>query len=120
VHLTGGILPRFRAFSKPKQNPALGVLSTPAHPQVTQTVGQLEKQQFTKLFTIIMTENPLVKINIDPPEKIAKLYGIGSKTALLIVKGRKEIGAFHGPDDLAKVKGIIVVHQSWLRLSPAC
>ena len=41
VHLTGGILRHFRAFSTPKQNPALEVLSTPAHPQVTQTVGWL-------------------------------------------------------------------------------
>jgi len=41
VHLTGGILRHFQAFSTPKQNPALGVLSTPAHPQVTQTVGWL-------------------------------------------------------------------------------
>jgi hypothetical protein len=40
VHLTGGILRHFRAFSTPEQNPALGVLSTPAHPQVTQTVGR--------------------------------------------------------------------------------
>jgi len=40
VHLTGGILRHFRAFSTPEQNPALGVLSTPAHPQVTQTVSQ--------------------------------------------------------------------------------
>jgi hypothetical protein len=38
VHLTGGILRHFRAFSTPEQNPALGVLSTPAHPQVTQAV----------------------------------------------------------------------------------
>ena len=38
MHLTGGILRHFRAFSTPEQNPALGVLSTPAHPQVTQTV----------------------------------------------------------------------------------
>jgi hypothetical protein len=39
MHLTLGILRHFRAFSTPEQNPALGVLSTPAHPQVTQTVG---------------------------------------------------------------------------------
>jgi hypothetical protein len=38
--LTGGILWHFQAFSTPKQNPALGVLSIPTHPQVTQTVGQ--------------------------------------------------------------------------------
>ena len=41
MHLTGGILRHFRALSKPEQNPALEVLSTPAHPQVTQTVGRL-------------------------------------------------------------------------------
>ena len=41
VHLTGGILRHFRAFSTPEQNPALGVLSTPAHPQVTQTVRRI-------------------------------------------------------------------------------
>ena len=42
VHLTGGILRHFRAFSTPEQNPALEFLSTPAHPQVTQAVGQLK------------------------------------------------------------------------------
>jgi hypothetical protein len=41
VHLTGGILRHFQALSTPKQNPALEVLSTPAHPQVTQTVGRI-------------------------------------------------------------------------------
>ena len=41
VHLTGAILRHFRALSKPEQNPALGVLSTPAHPQVTQTVRRV-------------------------------------------------------------------------------
>jgi len=40
VHLTGGILRHFRVFSTPEQNSALEVLSRPAHPQVTQTVGQ--------------------------------------------------------------------------------
>jgi len=40
VHLTGGILRHFQAFSTPKQNPALEVLSTPAHPQVTPAVRQ--------------------------------------------------------------------------------
>jgi len=58
VHLTGGYAQRscawagrcsleahspnlrhFRALSTLEQNPALEVLSTPAHPQVTQTVG---------------------------------------------------------------------------------
>jgi hypothetical protein len=34
-----GILRHFRAFSTPEQNPALGVLSTPAPPPLTQTVG---------------------------------------------------------------------------------
>ena len=45
VHLTGGILRHFRAFSTPEQNPALKVLFTPAHPQVTQTVGWLRAKQ---------------------------------------------------------------------------
>jgi len=40
VHLTGGILRHFRALSTLKQNPALEVLSTPAHPQVTHTVNR--------------------------------------------------------------------------------
>jgi hypothetical protein len=43
--LTGGILRHFRAFSTPEQNPALEVLSTPAHPQVTQTVSPLTKHR---------------------------------------------------------------------------
>ena len=38
VHLTGGILRHFWALSTPKQNPALEVLSRPAHLQVTQAV----------------------------------------------------------------------------------
>jgi len=33
----------FGLFSTPKQNPALEVLSTPAHPQVTQAVRRLAK-----------------------------------------------------------------------------
>ena len=49
MHLTGGILRHFRAFSTPEQNPALGVLSTPAHPQVTQTVGLPLAQQRKKI-----------------------------------------------------------------------
>lgn len=38
---TVGILRHFRAFSTPEQNPALGVLSTPAPPSLTQAVEQL-------------------------------------------------------------------------------
>jgi len=45
VHLTGGILRHFWALSTPEQNPALGVLSTPAHPQVTQTVSCFAENQ---------------------------------------------------------------------------
>jgi hypothetical protein len=41
--LTGGILRHFQALSTPEQNPALEVLSTPAHPQVTQNVETVEK-----------------------------------------------------------------------------
>jgi hypothetical protein len=41
VQRTVGILRHFWAFSTPKRNPALGVLSTPAPPPLTQTVGRL-------------------------------------------------------------------------------
>jgi len=52
VHLTGGILRHFRAFSTPEQNPALKVLSTPAHPQVTQAVGRwLIKKEYARRFS---------------------------------------------------------------------
>ena len=44
VHLTGGILRHFRAFSTPEQNPALKVLSAPAHPQVTPAVRRLRTE----------------------------------------------------------------------------
>jgi len=39
---TVGILRHFRAFSTPEPNPALGVLSTPAPPPLTQTVETVE------------------------------------------------------------------------------
>ena len=48
VHLTGGILRHFRAFSTPEQNPALGVLSRPTHPQITQTVGRWRQLEIIK------------------------------------------------------------------------
>ncbi|MDP1624198.1 MAG: class I SAM-dependent methyltransferase [bacterium] len=41
MHWTLGILRHFRVFSTPEQNPAFGVLSTPAPAPVTQTVGWL-------------------------------------------------------------------------------
>jgi hypothetical protein len=50
VHLTGGILWHFQALSTPKQNPALEVLSTPAHPQVTQAVSWLRIKKGMKLW----------------------------------------------------------------------
>ena len=40
-----GILRHFRAFSTPEQNPALGVLSRPDPPPLTQTVGRQIKEQ---------------------------------------------------------------------------
>jgi hypothetical protein len=47
VHLTGGILCHFWALSTPEQNPALEVLSTPAHPQVTPAVSLRSKKMNT-------------------------------------------------------------------------
>ena len=55
MHLTGGILRHFRAFSTPEQNPALKVLSTPAHPQVTHTVSPLKEN--------LVNENNKIKRN---------------------------------------------------------
>ena len=40
VQWTVGILRHFRALPTPEQNPALGVLSHPAPPPLTQTVGR--------------------------------------------------------------------------------
>ena len=59
VHLTGGILRHFQAFSTPEQNPALEVLSTPAHPQVTHTVGRLRYiiTQRIVFLVIVIAEN---------------------------------------------------------------
>jgi hypothetical protein len=45
VHLTCGSLRHFQALSTLKQNPALEVLSTPTHTQVTQSVGQLKSKE---------------------------------------------------------------------------
>ena len=53
-----------------------------------------------------MTDAPLVQINIDPPEKIAELYGIGLARAKRIVRYREKIGLFQNPEDLAQVEGI--------------
>jgi hypothetical protein len=36
-----GVCAVFKQFSTPRQNPALGVLSRPAHPPLTQAVGWL-------------------------------------------------------------------------------
>lgn len=49
MRLTGEILRHFRAFSTLEQNPALKVLSTPAHSQVTQAVGLPLAQQGKKI-----------------------------------------------------------------------
>ena len=55
MHLTGGSLRHFWAFSTPEQNPALGVLSQPAHPQVTQTVGWQGQKQTQGNINIMRT-----------------------------------------------------------------
>jgi hypothetical protein len=63
VHLTGGILRHFRAFSTPEQNPALEILSTPAHPQVTQTVSLLcQNMSFDKDLLGLTTQEKTVQI----------------------------------------------------------
>ena len=62
VHLTGGILRHFRAFPTPEQNPALGVLSRPAHPQVTQTVrGLLQKHKTGLKYLYLFSNSKVMK-----------------------------------------------------------
>ena len=59
-------------------------------------------------------EAPLVKINTDPPEELAKLYHVGPTLAQAIVAKREEHGYFKGPEDLARVEGITPSHASTL------
>lgn len=47
-----------------------------------------------------------IKISLDPKEKIADLYGIGSVIAERIVWYRENKGYFHNPEELARVEGI--------------
>ncbi|MBE7535446.1 MAG: hypothetical protein HS124_06920 [Anaerolineales bacterium] len=61
VHLTGGSLRHFRAFSTPKRNPAFGVLSTPAHPQVTQAVSRLSPKCYQYSQIIVVDFQPTNK-----------------------------------------------------------
>ena len=56
MHLTGGILRHFRALSTPEQNPALGVLSTPAHPPVTLAVRRLGRQSKKDFMKVLIEE----------------------------------------------------------------
>ena len=82
MHLTGGILRHFRAFSTPEQNPALEVSSTSAHPQVTQTVGLLVTQDEIKMINSdFQTES-----NITQPKKSnRKLWFLGCGGALILL-----------------------------------
>ena len=84
VHLTGGILRHFRAFPTLEQNPALGVLSRPAHPQVTQTVRRLKAEQRQTVKTLFF--NRFMKITL-AVMLVPILIGCGSvsPTANLIV-----------------------------------
>ena len=63
MHLTCGILRHFRAFSTPEQNPALRVLSTPTHPQVTQTVDAVGNVCQLVNNNFLITSGKVVKIN---------------------------------------------------------
>ena len=56
--------------------------------------------------TIIPMSESLIKINIDPPNEIAKLHGIGIVLAKRICRFRENKGFFRSPESLAKVKGI--------------
>jgi len=49
---------------------------------------------------------PIININKASAEEIAKLSGIGEKTAKLIVEYREKNGGFKKPEDIKKVKGV--------------
>ena len=51
-------------------------------------------------------EKKAVNINKASAEEIAKLHGIGEKTAKLIVEYREKNGGFKKPEDIRKVKGV--------------
>ena len=80
MHLTGGILRRVRAFSTPEQNPALRVLSTPAHPQVTQTVSPPVQN-----FGGIMTET---KKETSPNKSLYIIIGVLAIIILILLGWR--------------------------------
>ncbi len=53
-----------------------------------------------------MTERTLIRINLDPPQDIARLNGIDDELAVRIVACRKLGTLFIGPEDLTQVEGI--------------
>ena len=55
-----------------------------------------------------MDRNPQIKINVASASEIAELFGIGVKLAQRIVLHREKNGYIHGPEELAKIKGISI------------
>jgi hypothetical protein len=79
VQRTVGILRHFRAFSTPKRNPALGVLSKPAPPPLTQTVRQ-----------------PVAKIKESLNHKFGFMVEFGKANSFLVAAFfRKSFALFH-------------------------
>lgn len=56
--------------------------------------------------TFRMDDDRSVKINTDPAGEVGRLHGIGPTLAAAIVRCRDEHGYFHGPEDLARVRGV--------------
>ena len=48
----------------------------------------------------------LIRINIDPAERIAELYNISLKTANTIVSDREQQGFYTNPEELSRIEGI--------------
>lgn len=80
--MTGGILRHFQALSTPKQNPVLEVLSTPAHPQVTQTVRLLNYQGF-----INMTEQIKIGEELFPTRTVVSIMPGGMGDIYVLSNG---------------------------------
>jgi len=73
VQWTVGILRHFRALSTPEQNPAFGVLSTPAPPPLTQTVGPLLVGKYTVKILVCPLSKVMSMVSAYTPERIVSL-----------------------------------------------
>ena len=111
--MTGGILRHFRALSTPEQSPALGVLSTPAHPQVTQTVRRLTygNNSIQEKMEKEMNKNIQEILRDIRSGKNVDVYLAILLSAVLAILGILDIVPF------SILGGVILASMSWLSLN---